>query len=119
MAEIVLWFLALAACLWLFIVSVRLMLRGFSRMVAARAAVLSAAALPSPSRPHVAPWAAAAIRRHIETCSVCYAAVADYRAEHCPGAPLEELLDSLEPVTIADMLRVIEREDAPPVVVAP
>lgn len=122
LAVIVIWLLALAGCVWLFVVSVKLMIRGFQRAFGGRPQAngppqdghtMPAATATAPTRPAVAPWVVALVTDHLRGCATCRAAVEGYRqGQAIPVIPLADLLRSLEPTTVSRMLAVIEAEDA-------
>jgi len=124
LAVIVIWLLALAGCVWLFVVSVKLMIRGFQRAFGGtpqangppRGPPQDGHTMPAATataRPAVAPWVVALVTDHLRGCATCRAAVEGYRqGQAIPVIPLADLLRSLEPTTVSRMLAVIEAEDA-------
>jgi hypothetical protein len=124
------WLLALAFCVWLFVASVRLFLRGFQQVfprfgppttpsVVVPIGAKRPTAAPAGAGYLVPAWTVKLVSDHLRGCPVCRASVETYRHEQgIPAIPLADLLASLEPVTISRMIAVIEAE-TPAVVTRP
>jgi hypothetical protein len=121
---IAVWLVALAGCAWLGFASIKLMIHGFQRAFAPTfgppatpkvdGSKIPDATAAGAARADLAPWVLATITDHLCGCVTCRSAVESYRHEQGnPATPLA----SLQPVTLARMLAVIETEDV--VVVAP
>jgi hypothetical protein len=127
---VIVFLLALGACVWLFVASCRLMMRSFSRMFApSPGATFGPPTTPrvdGPSLPSELPvlaahpvpgWTVKMIETHLRGCPACRTAIAEYIADAnpTPGAPvpaLATILNSLEPETITRIVHLVEAEDA-------